>query len=98
MSSSSGCLPDFGPRATGGRRPGGGRYVGRVSDSATSGTVTDSASVTDRVFVESAAEDTLRAAERLSDEAWARLKVHPEKFRVLTGDRPTGPLHLGHYF
>ena len=21
----------------------------------------------------------------------------PEKFRVLTGDRPTGPLHLGHY-
>ena len=69
-----------------------------MSDSATSGTVTDSASVTDRVFVESAAENTLRAAERLSDEAWARLKVHPEKFRVLTGDRPTGPLHLGHYF
>lgn len=23
---------------------------------------------------------------------------HPEKFRVLTGDRPTGNLHLGHYF
>lgn len=23
---------------------------------------------------------------------------HPERFRVLTGDRPTGPLHLGHYF
>ncbi|MDT0277895.1 tryptophan--tRNA ligase [Blastococcus goldschmidtiae] len=22
----------------------------------------------------------------------------PESFRVLTGDRPTGPLHLGHYF
>jgi tryptophanyl-tRNA synthetase len=22
---------------------------------------------------------------------------HPERFRVLTGDRPTGPLHLGHY-
>ena len=20
------------------------------------------------------------------------------RFRVLTGDRPTGPLHLGHYF
>ncbi len=23
---------------------------------------------------------------------------HPERFRVLTGDRPTGALHLGHYF
>ncbi len=23
---------------------------------------------------------------------------HPEHFRVLTGERPTGPLHLGHYF
>ncbi len=23
---------------------------------------------------------------------------HPEPHRVLTGDRPTGPLHLGHYF
>lgn len=22
----------------------------------------------------------------------------PERHRVLTGDRPTGPLHLGHYF
>jgi tryptophanyl-tRNA synthetase len=22
----------------------------------------------------------------------------PEQFRVLTGERPTGPLHLGHYF
>src|ERR1700750_1034748 len=22
----------------------------------------------------------------------------PTRFRILTGDRPTGPLHLGHYF
>ncbi len=22
----------------------------------------------------------------------------PRSFRILTGDRPTGPLHLGHYF
>ena len=54
--------------------------------------------MTDRVFVESAAEDTLRAAERLSEAAWAGLTEHPERYRVLTGDRPTGPLHLGHYF
>src|SRR3954452_6319022 len=28
----------------------------------------------------------------------AEIAVAPERFRVLTGDRPTGPLHLGHYF
>jgi tryptophanyl-tRNA synthetase len=54
--------------------------------------------VTDRLFHESAAEDSLRAAERLSAQAWAGLQNSPEKFRVLTGDRPTGALHLGHYF
>jgi tryptophanyl-tRNA synthetase len=28
----------------------------------------------------------------------ARIAAHPERFRVLTGERPTGRLHLGHYF
>lgn len=28
----------------------------------------------------------------------ARIRRHPERFRVMTGDRPTGALHLGHYF
>jgi tryptophanyl-tRNA synthetase len=28
----------------------------------------------------------------------ARLQHEPAAHRVLTGDRPTGPLHLGHYF
>jgi tryptophanyl-tRNA synthetase len=27
-----------------------------------------------------------------------QLRVAPDRFRVLTGDRPTGSLHLGHYF
>ena len=27
-----------------------------------------------------------------------QIAAHPEDFRVLTGDRPTGALHLGHYF
>ena len=27
-----------------------------------------------------------------------QVRAHPKRFRVLTGDRPTGPLHLGHYF
>ncbi|MFJ8044791.1 tryptophan--tRNA ligase [Kitasatospora sp. NPDC096147] len=26
------------------------------------------------------------------------VRRHPEGHRILTGDRPTGPLHLGHYF
>jgi tryptophanyl-tRNA synthetase len=28
----------------------------------------------------------------------AALRRAPRSFRILTGDRPTGPLHLGHYF
>ncbi|MGO0576375.1 tryptophan--tRNA ligase [Ornithinimicrobium panacihumi] len=28
----------------------------------------------------------------------ADLETHPERYRMLTGDRPTGHLHLGHYF
>lgn len=28
----------------------------------------------------------------------ARIAERPGDFRILTGDRPTGPLHLGHYF
>ncbi|MCX5110890.1 tryptophan--tRNA ligase [Streptomyces sp. NBC_00378] len=27
-----------------------------------------------------------------------RIRQAPQEFRVMTGDRPTGPLHLGHYF
>jgi tryptophanyl-tRNA synthetase len=26
------------------------------------------------------------------------LAGHPDRYRVLTGERPTGSLHLGHYF
>jgi tryptophanyl-tRNA synthetase len=26
------------------------------------------------------------------------IKIHPERYRVLTGDRPTGRLHIGHLF
>lgn len=28
----------------------------------------------------------------------AAIDQHPERYRVLTGERPTGKLHLGHYF
>ncbi|MBE1533447.1 tryptophan--tRNA ligase [Actinomadura algeriensis] len=38
------------------------------------------------------------AAERRTRELEERIAAEPAAFRVLTGDRPTGPLHLGHYF
>ncbi|KFF31878.1 tryptophan--tRNA ligase [Bifidobacterium bombi] len=38
------------------------------------------------------------AAKKRSDETTARLEAHPEEFTMLTGDRPTGRLHLGHLF
>lgn len=37
-------------------------------------------------------------AARRSAELEAQLVRDPGRFRVLTGDRPTGALHLGHYF
>ena len=33
-----------------------------------------------------------------SNQIRADLPQHPEKYTMLTGDRPTGRLHLGHYF
>lgn len=41
---------------------------------------------------------TFAAAEKRSNEIWADIKVNPGRFRMLTGDRPTGSLHIGHYF
>ncbi|MGB3256566.1 MAG: tryptophan--tRNA ligase [Ornithinimicrobium sp.] len=48
------------------------------------------------------AESTSAASLRRSIERSARIEreiaADPGRFRVLTGDRPTGNLHLGHYF
>lgn len=41
---------------------------------------------------------TFEAAQERSKKLEADLGVHPEKYRVLTGDRPTGRLHIGHLF
>ena len=38
------------------------------------------------------------AAKKRSDEILAAIEKNPGKFTMLTGDRPTGRLHLGHYF
>ncbi|WP_296010132.1 tryptophan--tRNA ligase [uncultured Adlercreutzia sp.] len=42
--------------------------------------------------------ETFLAQKKKSDEVRADLSVHPEKYTMLTGDRPTGRLHMGHYF
>lgn len=41
--------------------------------------------------------ETLRAALKRSAEIEQEIEKNPGRFRVLTGDRPTGSLHLGHY-
>lgn len=38
------------------------------------------------------------AAHARSAELEELVRKDPERFRVLTGDRPIGRLHLGHYF
>ena len=42
--------------------------------------------------------DTFLASKKRSDDIRADLPLHPENYTMLTGDRPTGRLHLGHYF
>jgi tryptophanyl-tRNA synthetase len=41
---------------------------------------------------------TLITAERRSADLERAVLADPASFRILTGDRPTGPLHIGHYF
>jgi tryptophanyl-tRNA synthetase len=41
---------------------------------------------------------TFEVAQRTSKEIEKDIVVNPSKYRVLTGDRPTGNLHIGHYF
>ena len=42
--------------------------------------------------------ESRRAAGQRSTDLELAIAREPAAFRVLTGDRPTGPLHLGHYF
>ncbi|MFF1644879.1 tryptophan--tRNA ligase [Streptomyces sp. NPDC058240] len=41
---------------------------------------------------------TTASPEQHAAELEARIRQAPDRFRVMTGDRPTGSLHLGHYF
>src|ERR671916_2509465 len=42
-------------------------------------------------------DDSFALAASRSVQLERDIAEHPDRFRVLTGDRPTGPLHLGHY-
>ncbi|WP_454171940.1 tryptophan--tRNA ligase [Microbacterium maritypicum] len=42
--------------------------------------------------------DSFTATAQRSTQVADAVARHPERFRVLTGERPTGALHLGHYF
>lgn len=48
--------------------------------------------------VEGISNASFDIAVKKSDALEADLQINPEKHRVLTGDRPTGNLHIGHYF
>lgn len=43
-------------------------------------------------------EGSFEASKKRSDQIIADLDVNPGKYTMLTGDRPTGRLHMGHYF
>ena len=43
-------------------------------------------------------ERSYETAQKRSDQIAADLEKNPGAYRMLTGDRPTGRLHLGHYF
>lgn len=42
--------------------------------------------------------NTFNNAKQKSSKIWIQLQDNPKNYRVITGDRPTGPLHIGHYF
>ena len=49
-------------------------------------------------LADSTSDASLQRSIARSAQIEADLEVHPERYRMLTGDRPTGHLHLGHYF
>ncbi len=49
-------------------------------------------------IAESTSDASLARTRRRSAEIEEQIAADPGRFRVLTGDRPTGNLHLGHYF
>lgn len=55
-------------------------------------------STVEETLANSTNDASLARSQARSAEIDAAIDVDPTRFRVLTGDRPTGRLHLGHYF
>lgn len=53
---------------------------------------------TSDALADSTNEASIAQAKTISKEIEADIAVNPQRYRMLTGDRPTGKLHLGHYF
>ena len=60
-------------------------------------TATQDAAVAE-ALAESSSEASLARTQARSTQIEAQIGTDPSQFRMLTGDRPTGNLHLGHYF
>lgn len=48
--------------------------------------------------VDYGSDKTFQVALETSKKIEADIQINPTKYRILTGDRPTGQLHIGHYF
>ncbi|MGW6914622.1 tryptophan--tRNA ligase [Kitasatospora sp. NPDC054939] len=68
----------------------------RPADHADPAAATTTATAADHAATGPAPDDL--AVLDVLDDLDARIRRDPAAHRVLTGDRPTGPLHLGHYF
>ena len=53
---------------------------------------------TSNEILSSKSSETFEVAKARSDAVWKQLAEDATRYRMLTGDRPTGPLHIGHYF
>lgn len=60
------------------------------------GSITITNQTKEALFVMSS--NSFEASQKRSEAIRADLEVNPGKYTMLTGDRPTGRLHLGHYF
>ncbi len=50
------------------------------------------------VLADSVSDESLKRSQARSAEIEADIAKNPQNYKILTGDRPTGNLHIGHYF
>nr|WP_264674030.1 tryptophan--tRNA ligase [Brachybacterium subflavum] len=59
---------------------------------------TETAQTTENPDAAGISDASYRRAQTRSDALWEKIRTNPSGLRMLTGDRPTGALHIGHYF